>query len=105
MTVNANGPMAPQQYVPAGGGGGKVYAPAATQAPLESSTTFRTQKRSSSSRVLEDYTLGKMLGAAAWAKSNWCITLSRGEAEAAAAAEQASKEASKETRTMREARC
>ncbi|KAH8107395.1 hypothetical protein DFH11DRAFT_1637812, partial [Phellopilus nigrolimitatus] len=55
--------MAPHQCVPTGGGGEQTYAPAAAQAPLESSTSIRTQKPLSSNRVLGDYTLGKTLGA------------------------------------------
>ncbi|KAH8115840.1 hypothetical protein DFH11DRAFT_1725409 [Phellopilus nigrolimitatus] len=45
-------PMAPQQYVPAGGGRGEAHAPAAAQAPLESSTSIRTQMPRSSKRAL-----------------------------------------------------
>ncbi|KAH8104340.1 hypothetical protein DFH11DRAFT_1648581, partial [Phellopilus nigrolimitatus] len=56
-------PMAPQQCVPTGGGGEQTYAPAAAQAPLESSTSIHTQKPLCSNRVLGDYTLGRTLGA------------------------------------------
>ncbi|KAH8105695.1 hypothetical protein DFH11DRAFT_1833939 [Phellopilus nigrolimitatus] len=55
--------IAPQQYIPAGNGRGEGHAPAAAQAPLESSTSIRTQKPRNSSRVLGDHTLGRTLGA------------------------------------------
>ncbi|KAH8113692.1 kinase-like domain-containing protein [Phellopilus nigrolimitatus] len=116
--------MAPQKYVPAGCSvGGKAHAPAAAQAPLESSTIIRTQKPRSSSRVLGDYTLGKTLrrGQVKLAYHNltgeklMIKTLPRTSIArtgmngvvptAEEAAKQVSKEASKETRAMREARC
>ncbi|KAH8115539.1 hypothetical protein DFH11DRAFT_1725782 [Phellopilus nigrolimitatus] len=56
-------PVASQQYVSAGGACGEVHAPVTVQAPLESSTSICTEKPRSSSFVLGDYTLGKMLSA------------------------------------------
>ncbi|KAH8114010.1 hypothetical protein DFH11DRAFT_1595338, partial [Phellopilus nigrolimitatus] len=60
--------MVPQRYVPAGGDGGEMHAPAASQAPLESSTNIRTRKSRSSISVLGDYMLGKTLGAGSMGK-------------------------------------
>ncbi|KAH8109154.1 hypothetical protein DFH11DRAFT_1881428 [Phellopilus nigrolimitatus] len=111
-------PVAPQQYVPAGGAYGGA------QAPLESSTSIRTEKSHSSSFVLGDYTLGKTLGAGSLDKVKLTYHNPTGEKlaikilpraniastgmngvvpTAEAAAKQASKEATKETRTIREA--
>ncbi|KAH8104325.1 kinase-like domain-containing protein [Phellopilus nigrolimitatus] len=110
-------PMAPLQYVPAGGGGCETHAPAAAQVPLESSTSIRTQKPLSSNRVLGDYTLRKTLGAGGVDKIKLAyhnltdekvyqyhpLPMNGIAATAVVAANEASKEASKETRTMREA--
>ncbi|KAH8113727.1 hypothetical protein DFH11DRAFT_1878392 [Phellopilus nigrolimitatus] len=97
--------MAPQQYVPASGDGSETHAPAASQAPLESSTNIRTKKRRSCMGKVElayhDLTGEKILPRSIIASPGM-----NGVAPTAkAAAKQASKEASKETRTMREARC
>ncbi|KAH8104396.1 hypothetical protein DFH11DRAFT_1733872 [Phellopilus nigrolimitatus] len=115
-------PMAPQQYVPAGGGGCETHVPAAARAPLESSTSIRTQKPLSSSctfgagsmvkvkpayhnltgkkyrsRPLRAQLAIKILPQAKIASPGMNVIAPTAEA----AAKQASKEASKETRTMR----
>ncbi|KAH8110346.1 kinase-like domain-containing protein [Phellopilus nigrolimitatus] len=92
--------MVHQEYVPARGGGCETHVRAAAQAPFKSSTGIRTQKPRSSSRVLGDYTLRKTLGAGSMGEVKLAyhnLTCER------AAAKQSSKEASKETRTTREA--
>ncbi|KAI5118733.1 hypothetical protein M0805_000063 [Coniferiporia weirii] len=125
-------PMAPKQYNPAVAAPSPNGSSADAQAPLDNGAgtntpgSSRTQKPRSSNRVLGDYTLGKTLGQGSMGKVKLAYQNVTGEKLAIkilprasianaststnsapqtpeAAAKQASKDASKEIRTIREA--